>query len=163
MEIAWLGLTAIASIALVRSTRFRHGVDRSYLGLYRNTDLPAVYRHLPLVAPFASAYALALLLVAGVRSLLGPDVPGSLRDVLFVSLLALCVLLLFATSVLRAVLPPAWLTPPWLAEDDVTVGYKRPKLGWTDRGWVAMAIAVLLGALVLLAYVAFVVLRHSID
>ena len=160
MNVAWIGLTAIAIVAFLRGIRFRRGDDRSYLGLYRNTNLPATYRHLPLVLPFAGAYLLCLLLAAGARSLARPETVDPRLDLLLAALVAASFLLTFATIIVRACLPPGWLTPRWLAEDDRSVGYERPKLGWADFAWLLIAAIGLLAALLVVAYVAYVLIAR---
>ncbi|HET7071062.1 MAG TPA: hypothetical protein VFI40_09570 [Nocardioides sp.] len=160
MSVALLGLGAIALLALIRGVRFRRGQDRSYLGLYRNTNLPAVYRHLPLVLPFGGGYLLAILVAAALERLVPPEEADPVLNLLLVTLIPLAGILMCVVAIVRMPYPPSWLTPRWLTDEDRSIGYERPKLGWADYGWLLIAAVGVLGGLVMLAYVGFVLISH---
>jgi hypothetical protein len=162
MELAWLGLMAFMAVAFVRGLRFRRGTDHTYLGLYRDTSLPAVYRHIPLVLPYASGYVLALLGLGAVRGIFGPNETDRVLDLVLTTLGAVAFLWMCALSIVRMYAPPPWLTPDWLAKDDQIAGYERPKPGWTDRAWLLTGVgaAVIAGAFVI--YVSDVILRYGV-
>jgi hypothetical protein len=161
MEVAWLGSIIVMAFALIRGLRFRRGSDRSMLGLYRNTTLPAMYRHAPLALPFTSGYVLALLLLGGARALLGPIGSGNVLDLILTTMGGVSFLLAFAVTIVRMYAPPQWLTPAWLALDDELVGYIRPKPDWADKVWLVIASAVVAAALLFAVYAAVVIVRTA--
>lgn len=161
MAAAWFGLAVFMAVACIRGLRFRRGVDRSYLTWYRNVSSPAVYRHLPLIAPYFCGYVFALMLVAAVRVTFAPTQASVVLDLLWGTLAAACFMLAFALSIFRMYAPPPWLTPKWLTDDDRKVGYERPRPDWADHGWLIIAFGFATMAVVTIVYVASTVATRA--
>jgi hypothetical protein len=161
LEAAWLGSIVVLGVAFMRGMRFRRGSDRSYVGLYRNRNLPAMYRHAPLALPYTAGYLLSLLLLGVVRALIGPIGSAPRLDLVLTTVGGECFIFAVVLSIVRMYAPPRWLTPRWLAEDDAAVGYERPEPGWADRGWLVIAVAASLAAILFAVYVAGILITRG--
>lgn len=162
-EIAVAGLAILATGAFIRGLRFRRGADRSLLGLYRNANMPAVYRNIPLVLPLPTKGVLVSIAIAAVGYLRLLGEPSAQMDALLGIALIECLLGVFALTVALAFWSPAWLTPAWLREDDERVGYAPPKPGWADRLWLLIALGIVAIGLYFLAVVVWVLPAHGVE
>lgn len=161
MDVAWIVLAVGVAVAWVRGVRFRRGTDRSFVAWYRNVKRPAVWRHIPLIAPYSFGYVFALIVVGAIRVTFGPPHTRLALDILWASLAAVAFMLAFALSIWRMYSPPTWLIPSWLVDDDQRVGYMRPKPSWEDRVWLLISIGFATMAVVTAVYVGSIILSHA--
>jgi hypothetical protein len=115
----------------VAGLRFRQGTSRpaAYLRSYRNADLPASIRNLPIVLPLLTGLLLPSLLLLSAKVFLESFIDLDLPDPIIGFLLLVSFGLLFlgvGTTASLSFRPPRRLMPDWLVEEDARIGFRSP-------------------------------------
>lgn len=139
---AFLVLASLASV--VGGLALRRGPIRVYLVWYRNADLPAVIRNVPIVAPYVGAFVLPFALLATPFALgaWGPPTARSLQGFLVLGTAAWGVLAGGSGIALGSLLPLR-LLPAWLREDDRRIGF-APMADWFDKATLVLGVLLLI-------------------
>ncbi|TAL11376.1 MAG: hypothetical protein EPO00_03430 [Chloroflexota bacterium] len=148
LALSWVTFSSMAALALIGGLAFRRGRFPGFADRYHNTELPAVWRNLPLVVPFVMIAMLPMILFIAPTAL-NIDVHLGIPDwvlSIFVYGGMIASFTILGISGVLAVRPPRWLIPRWLREVDTRIGFHPPKLDWFDWFVVALALAMFVAA-----------------
>lgn len=157
--VSWLILTGGSVAVAVIGLRFRSGKPSpwmpSWMGLYRRTDLPTIYRNVPLITPLLGL-GMLVIMVAGAPALLSPRLEVAGVPEGLVSLYWFCLVgafpLLAGMSLVLAAHPPAWLRPRWLRALDSEDTFDPPAPSRFDHAVFVVGTLLLLLGLTLVTY-----------
>lgn len=156
----WAILIGLYAIGTALAIAFRRGpterVRRSFLGTYRNGDLPRILRNGWMWFPILWGLLLPAILIVAILFGQGspPDWPHWARSALVWGLSSYAALAM-GISLVLAYRPPRWLVPQWLQNQDMLDRYVTPPPDWFDRTFLGIGIVFLIGCPVFAVYGVF--------